>query len=161
MSGKHRALAMLALSLTLAAATAAVAVAATPPIGIGDHNDHLQATLLLALAGAGRWMRRHRRLEDRGPPAGAPRGGHRLTTPHRPTAGMLQGPGSDRPPGPWTTSGPAIWVVNRSRSSLRRRPVEWRHQRSVEEAARRVAPATAGSRPRYILDRRSIYGGSV
>jgi hypothetical protein len=45
MSGKHRALAVLALSLTLAAATAAVAVAATPPTGIEDHNDRLLRNL--------------------------------------------------------------------------------------------------------------------
>ncbi|HEX8131831.1 MAG TPA: hypothetical protein VF880_00145 [Actinomycetes bacterium] len=45
MSGKHRALAVLALSLTLAAATAAVAVAATPPTGIEDRNDRLLRNL--------------------------------------------------------------------------------------------------------------------
>jgi hypothetical protein len=45
MSGKHRALAVLALSLTLAAATAAVAVAATPLTGTEDHNDRLLRTL--------------------------------------------------------------------------------------------------------------------
>ena len=45
MSGKHRALAVLALSLTLAAATAAAAVAATPPTGVEDHNDRLLRNL--------------------------------------------------------------------------------------------------------------------
>jgi hypothetical protein len=50
MSGKHRALAVLALSLTLAAATAAVAVAATPPTGIEDQNDRLLRNLQAAQA---------------------------------------------------------------------------------------------------------------